>query len=247
MANTAQQSSAFDMLHPVETKRASEAIYEQVKELILTGDLKPGDRLPSERNMMELFRRSRPTIREALRMLERSGYIRAIAGSNGAVVLEPDDKNLEENMEDALQVGQISLAELSEYRSSSEATTVTWAARRRTDADLEAMEALLREMDGCMDHFEQFVNMDPQFHGLLAKAGKNGVSVVMNRTLSKLNRSFVINKSRSLSPEQLREMAQRISRMHWAIYEAIRARDEERSRQAMEEHLRAFAADLREP
>ena len=48
---------------PVETKRASEAIYEQIKERIISGDLKPGDRLPSERNMMELFRRSRPTIR----------------------------------------------------------------------------------------------------------------------------------------------------------------------------------------
>ena len=69
-------NSSEEIFHPIKTVRASEAIYEQIKDRIISGELKPGDRLPSERNMMELFQRSRPTIREALRMLERSGYIR---------------------------------------------------------------------------------------------------------------------------------------------------------------------------
>lgn len=246
MENSTQRPAAFDMLRPVETKRASEAIYEQVKGLILSGELKPGDRLPSERNMMELFQRSRPTIREALRMLERSGYIRAIAGSNGAVVLELNDKSLEENMEDALQVGKITLAELSEYRMTSEVATVAWAAKRRTPEDLAQMQALLNAMEATVDNFDAFTDLDPQFHGLLAQAARNKVSQVMNRTLSKLNRSFMLTKERSLLPENRQEMCRKIYQMHLAIYEAVRDGDAARAQDAMEQHIRAFAADLRE-
>lgn len=236
---------AFSKLHPVETKRASEAIYEQVKELIFSGELKPGDRLPSERNMMDLFQRSRPTIREALRMLERSGYIRAIPGSNGAVVLAPDNKHLEENMADALQVGTITLAELGEYRMASEVATVAWAAQRRTEEDLEAMRAVLAEMETSLDRFEAFISLDPQFHGLLAQAAKNKVSAVMNRTLSKLNRSFML-KQHKASQKERQAMCRRIYQMHQAIYDAVAAGDPEQARTAMEAHMQAFTADLQE-
>lgn len=78
MQKKADSSQAAQLLRPVETQRASAAIYEQVKGLILDGQLKPGDRLPSERALMDLMGRSRPTIREALRMLERDGFIHTV-------------------------------------------------------------------------------------------------------------------------------------------------------------------------
>lgn len=246
MDNKDQGADVFSKLHPVETKRASEAIYEQVKSLILSGELKAGGRLPSERNMMELFQRSRPTIREALRMLERSGYIRAVPGSNGAIVLTPDNKHLEENMADALQVGAITLAELGEYRMASEVATVAWAAQRRTEEDLAAMRAVLEEMEAALDNFGAFIGLDPQFHGLLAQAARNKVSSVMNRTLSKLNRSFMLTKQHTGSAEERREMCRRIYYMHYAIYEAVQAGDPEQARLAMAAHMQAFAADLQE-
>ena len=73
---------------PIGDRRASEAIYEQLRELITSGALRPGDRLPSERAMMEQLHRSRPTIREALRMLEQGGYVASTHGASGAVVQE---------------------------------------------------------------------------------------------------------------------------------------------------------------
>ena len=73
---------------PIGGGRASEAIYDQLRELITSGVLKPGDRLPSERAMMEQLHRSRPTIREALRMLEQGGYVASTHGASGAVVQE---------------------------------------------------------------------------------------------------------------------------------------------------------------
>lgn len=243
LANEEKQG-AFEKFHPVETKRASEAIFEQVKSLIMRGELKPGDRLPSERNMMELFHRSRPTVREALRMLERSGYIRTIPGSNGAVVLKPNNKLLENSLKDALMVGHISLADISEYRRSSEVTTVIWAVHRRTEEDIQAMEQYLADMKNSIDDYETFISMDSHFHGLLAAASQNKVSVIFNRAFSKVNQAFMKDKLLSLPPEEKHAMACRVQAMHEAIFEAVRDQDEERAKEAMLVHMNVFSLDL---
>ena len=65
-------------LQPVQTRRASEEIYNQIRQLILDGEIHPGERLPSERKMMDMMHRSRPTIREAMRMLEGKVILRFI-------------------------------------------------------------------------------------------------------------------------------------------------------------------------
>lgn len=235
---------AFDKFKPVETRRASQAIYEQVRELIISGELKPGDRLPSERNMLELFQRSRPTIREALRMLERAGYIRTTPGSNGAVVMLPNDKNLEDSLTDALSVGNISLEELAEFRISTEMSAAAWAARRRTEEDLAAMTSLMEEMKACRGDFQKTMEQDSRFHGLIAGAAKNTISVIVNNTFSKLNRSFVAKKMGSLTEPERQEMLQRIYQMHEAIFKAIREGDCEAAGVAMKTHLEAFKDDL---
>lgn len=235
-----------ELLHPVETKRASEAIYEQVKGFILSGQLQPGERLPSERNMMDLFQRSRPTIREALRMLERAGYIRIAAGSNGAVVLKPDEKNIEESVEDALRVGRVTLEELSEYRSASEVATVGWAAQRRTQEDIGAMEDTLKRMEACANDYDQFAAFDPQFHGLLAAAAQNRIGIVMSRAFSNLNRSFMREKMRRVSQQEQMDMIRKICAQHRDIFDAVCAQDVDGAQKAMAEHLSAFGADLRE-
>lgn len=241
-----QAAGGANIFRPVETKRASEAIFEQIRGLVLQGELKPGDRLPSERHMIEMFQRSRPTIREALRMLERAGYIRTTAGSTGAVVLPPNDKNLENSLTDALSARHVPLKELAEYRMASEMSTSVWAAQRRTDEDVKAMEELLAEMAAALDSLERFGELDTQFHGLVAQAAKNAVSGIFNSTFSKLNRSFVINKWSSMSPAECREMNLRVHQMHVAIFEAIRDGDAKRAQAAAEAHMIAFRDDLSE-
>lgn len=118
---------------PIGGGRASEAIYDQLRELITSGVLKPGDRLPSERAMMEQLHRSRPTIREALRMLEQGGYVASTHGASGAVVQELTIDGVEQPLSAMLQLNQISLEELGEYRAVNDGTIAGWAARRRTD------------------------------------------------------------------------------------------------------------------
>ena len=247
MSNVDTPAAGGDNLfRPVEVKRASEAIFEQIRDLIARGELKPGDRLPSERNMIEMFQRSRPTIREALRMLERAGYIRTVPGSNGAVVLPPNDKNLENSLADALSIGHISLDQLAEYRAASETVTAGWAAQRRTEEDLRAMERLLERMGRCLDDYEQSVSLDPDFHGLIAKAAKNTVSVIFNRTFSKLNRDYMTSRMAAMEPEKQRAMTRRVHQMHETIFAAIKAGDAEGASAAMRVHLTAFRDDLSE-
>ncbi len=236
--------SRESLFRPVETKRASEAIFEQIRDLIARGELKPGDRLPSERNMIEMFQRSRPTIREALRMLERAGYIRTVPGSNGAVVLPPNDKNLENSLADALSIGHISLDQLAEYRTASETVTAGWAALRRTEDDIQAMERLLERMEGSLDDYEQSVSLDPDFHGLIAQAAKNTVSVIFNRTFSRLNQGYMIGRLAKLAPAEQLEMTQRVHQMHETIFNAIKRGDAEGASAAMRLHLMAFREDL---
>ncbi len=239
-----EKNGAFEGFQPVVTKRASEAIYEQVRARITSGELCPGDRLPSERRMMEIFKRSRPTIREALRMLARAGYIRTVPGSSGAIVTEPDGQNVQEVMEDALQGGSITRPELGEYRRISERAAVAWAAERRTEEDIRALSELLEEMREAMDGYERFIEMDAAFHGLIAAAAKNRVCVTMNGTLSRINRAFLTGRMRGMTPQERDAMCRKIQQMHERIFKAIRARDVEEAAEAMEAHITAFENDL---
>ena len=246
MPDSSQTNSTSNLFRPVQTKRASEAVFEQVRDLILQKKLKPGDRLPSERSMIDMFQRSRPTIREALRMLEREGYISIMAGSTGAVVLPPSNDRLAKSLTNALHFSQITLPELAEYRLVSEMNTVKWAAQRHTKEDLDAMEKLLQEMATEISNPNRFSEMDSTFHGLVAQAAQNRISSIFNRTFSKLNRSFLLNRTAAMSQAKHEAMCSLIHHQHIAIFEAIRDSDTERASAAMQEHLDAFLHELLE-
>lgn len=239
-----EEKNPLASFQPVVTKRASEIIYEQVRELINKGELKPGDRLPSERHMMEMFQRSRPTIREALRMLERTGYIRTIAGSNGAIVMEPSDENVEQIMEDALTAGHIELEEMSEFRHISEVYTAGWAAQRRTEEDIAALREVLDQAQAALDDYETFATLDPMFHKLLAVCAKNQVAAIMNKTFSQLNQGYMMTKMRDMTPAARKKMTRRVHGQHEAIYEAVKAGDADGAKAAMEAHMDSFRDDL---
>lgn len=236
--------TSFPQFTPVSTKRASEAIYEQIRTMINNGELKPGDRLPSERKMMELFKRSRPTIREALRMLERIGFIKIVPGSVGAIIQAPRNINVQQIMEDALKSRHISLTEMVEYRLISETATVTWAVARRTSEDIQAMEAFLEESRSLMHDYRLFLEKDSYFHELIAMAAKNHVSAIMNQTLSEINRDLTLRRMDLLSVEGRQHIMNRIHSQHTAIFEAIRDQDIDAARTAIITHIQGFKHDL---
>lgn len=135
---------------PVPTKKASEAIFTEIQKAITSGKLKPGDRLPSERKLMQQFQRSRPTVREALRMLERQGLIEIIPGSQ-AKVLRPSLSTIEQPLENLLSMGTVKVEELVEYRQLNEVAIIRWACARRTMEDVADMRECLNTEQKAMD------------------------------------------------------------------------------------------------
>lgn len=82
-----EEANSKPLFTPAKTQRASEVIYQQIYPKIVSGELKPGDRLPSERELAQQFQRSRPIVREALRMLQQDGLLETSIGSSGGAIV----------------------------------------------------------------------------------------------------------------------------------------------------------------
>ena len=232
------------LLAPVETTRASQAIYDQIVQLIVSGELRPGDRLPSERQMMDMMQRSRPTIREALRMLERNGLIQIVPGSSGAVVVEPSAASVEEPLETMLNMSHLSSLELLEYRELNEMATVGWAAERRTEADLERIRKCLQAFSSAADDFHEFAHYDSSFHQAIAKAGHNRVATMVDKVLHQLVLNILHQAYERKDAAQRKAMMDEILASHQSIYTAIAAGDPALARQTMRSHMRMFEKDV---
>ena len=239
-------------------KRASDDIYEQLRALITSGALKPGDRLPSERAMMAELQRSRPTIREALKRLEQGGYVTSTQGASGAVVQELSLHAAEEPLKDMIQLSQVSLSELNEYRQSNDSTIAAWAAKRRTDEDLADrglgdvykrqdladLHQCVAEAEASLNDYERFIELDVRFHSLLARASANQVAIIVTEVLGNVEKETLRSKMLTLTPEGRIALGRRILDTHSIILEAIRQQDSRAARSAMQTHTKAAGRDL---
>ncbi len=245
MPKKADNNQAAQLLRPVETQRASAAIYEQIKGLILQGQLKPGDRLPSERSLIELMGRSRPTVREALRMLERDGFIHTVPGGSGAVVQQPSADLVVQSLDAMLQVGRVTLMELGEFRMHNDVAVARWAAQRRTQSDIDALRDILDRMEQCIQakDWEGVLALDPEFHYQLACAGKNTVAAIMSRVLSQLSNPISVKHILEQPEPGTEKQILNIWDMHNHIFEAVCAGYPQKAAEAMTYHIQDFVND----
>lgn len=227
------------------SKRASDDIYEQLRELITSGALKPGDHLPSERAMMAQLQRSRPTIREALKRLEQGGYISSTQGAAGAVVQELPLHAAEEPLKDMIQLGRVSLAELNEYRQVNDAAIAAWAAKRRSEEDVMALRRCVAQAEASLYDFERFAELDVLFHSLLARASGNRVAVIVTEVLGDVEKEALRQKMLTLPREEQAQLGRRILDTHGIIIEAVEQRNSRAARVAMQAHTRAARKDLK--
>ena len=132
---------------PVKTVKAYERVVEQIESAISKRELRPGDRLPSERELMLTFEVSRSTIREALRVLESIGLVRSRPGDpRGPEVLQASPAILTKTVNRLVRLDTIALSELVEFRIMLEGTSCTLAAQHRTEEQLESMRAAVDAM-----------------------------------------------------------------------------------------------------
>lgn len=230
-------------LKPAETKKASVVIYEQIQDMITSGELKPGDKLPSERKMMEMTQRSRPTIREALRMLENADLIRTVPGG-GAVVKELGSKSVEKPLENMLMLNQISGRELLEFRELNEVAIARWAAERRTDEDLAQMEECLHDAQKHLSNADQYLQMDVKFHSLIAKAAHNRMAEIVETVIHQMVCNLLLAAYNNKDESHRKKMFKSIAASHEEIYLAIKDGDLEKAQESMRRHLGQFESDV---
>lgn len=231
-------------LQPVQTKRASEEIYSQIKKLILDGEIKPGQRLPSERKMMDMMHRSRPTIREAMRMLEREGYIKTYSGSSGAVVQEINVDHAVQSLENIMQFKMLTMEDILEFRKMTEGTAARFAASRRNIEQLRRMEEILQRAEEAIGDKESFIAYDLQFHHLVAEMSGNIMYDIMLQVCRNVIGETLTDILRKGTNEERRLRYERILEVHRTVFEAILEHREEQAYLAMDRHLSDAAEDI---
>jgi GntR family transcriptional repressor for pyruvate dehydrogenase complex len=152
----------------------ADKISRQIRELITSGQLKPGDRLPPERKLAEKLGVGRTHVREALQKLEFYGILKTLPQS-GTVVAGMGITALEGLIMDVLQLENSDFASLVETRVLLETHAATLAAKRRTDDDIISIQKALEAYEQKVMKEEQAVEEDLLFHLKIAEASKNSV------------------------------------------------------------------------
>ncbi len=209
---------------------------------ILTGELAPGSRLPSEAHLIREHAVSRAVVREALERLRAEGLVRSVRGSGSYVLTAPRDPGASAASARSGQYAPADQAALLEFRGALEAETAALAARRRTAEDLEELEAA-RDLVGAEGTTAaDSLQADVAFHGLIARASRNPY---LYAALRDLGPTMV-----PMPPARIaggREHAARVDAEHAAILAAIREEDPVAAAAAMRAHLSASRRRLQGP
>lgn len=210
-------------------RNLAQGVVESITASITGGQLKPGDKLPTESVIMEMHGVSRTVVREAISHLQAAGLVQTKHGI-GTFVLEPQPAALRISPDTVRTIGDV-LAIL-ELRISLETEAAWLAAARRSDAQLAAMgEALKRILEGGS------VEADVQFHLLIAQATNNRyfVDILTDLGTTIIPRARV--NSAQLAHDDPAHYLERVNREHENIYNAIARQDQEGARAAMRTHL----------
>ena len=227
MARKQKPGVSFD---PAPTKRAPQVIYDQIYQKIISGELKPGDRLPAERELAEQFQRSRPSVREALRMLQQEGLLEIAVGSaGGPIVRGISMKSVEKPLKKLVDVGAINLDELVEYRQLNDRACARMAAMHRTDEDVAKLRRIMDEYWDSIQDTPRLRAADLKFHDALAQASHNSLAILINDVVVTLNTNMYWDAVREMPPEKLEEVNQEAFRSHQGILDAVAAQDPDRA------------------
>lgn len=209
-------------------------VAESVSDDIVSGRLKPGDQLPSERTLAATYGVGRPLIREALRSLDELGLIETRAG-RGTFVRSANVSSVHRQVGMAIRRQGVTAAQLSEARIALERVAAGLAATRATAQDIARLESLLTRLD--RSEGVEHVRLDLAFHMAIVSAAHNPVIEMMLESIAPLTVALM---TRSVGDPAVMERSQPY---HGMALNAIRRHDAEAARAAIEAHL-AVASEL---
>ncbi|NYI71848.1 DNA-binding FadR family transcriptional regulator [Naumannella cuiyingiana] len=212
---------------PVQPVRLYERIVEQIEQAVRAGELRPGQRLPSERQLVAEFGASRATVREALRVLESNGVVRSRPGDpGGPEVLGFSTAALSRQLQRLAGSAELDLADLVGFRMIMDGAAVTLAAQRRTDDDLATLDALVTEMEAAAERgFGPFSEADLAFHEALTRAAGNTLVLLCLQSVRSAVLGLIADELARASDATAR-MRESVER-HRGVLAAVRAGDGE--------------------
>jgi len=170
-------SLAFEKTKP---SRIFQSVVDQIQAAIIDGRLKPGDTLPAEMKLKDMFDTSRGTIREALRVLEQKGLVDIKTGAGGgAVVKAVDTRTIAEGLDLLIQCRKISSEHICEFREGVEGMVAALAAQRATEDDIKQLHGLIEKaaqfFESSDSDWQKFIRIDVRVHITIAEIAKNPV------------------------------------------------------------------------
>lgn len=218
----------------MQVARAFEDIAGQIREELAQGRLRPGDRLPAERELAVQFGVSRNTLREALRSLEIAGLITLRKGaSGGAFVNDTNGETIVTSIQDMFSLGAVTTEQITQARIAIESAIIREACEVHTAADLKKLREnleLAAEATRRNDFFAR-ANFHLEFHLILARATRNPILIVVMEALIGIMRQFVY----SIGSQQI---ADYVLPSRKRFMESFEARKADAAVAEMERHLK---------
>lgn len=219
------------MYLPIERTKIFEQIAEQIERRIVTGELRHGDYLGSEREMAEQFGASRTAVREALKTLAQRGLVDMRPG-RGTMVINDTPRAVRHSLYLMMRIGsQRTAAHLNEVRELLEPEIAALAAERAEDEHIAALQAAVATMARSLDNADEFIAADNEFHRTLASGSGNPlILTLLDSIVDLLSDQRKLVFSVPGGPE-------RGLMHHRRLLDAIVARDPETARSCMRAHM----------
>ncbi len=231
------------MFKPIRVRKISEEIVNQIKTLILEGKLKPGDRIPPERELINQLGVSRISIREALKNLENMGFIDILQG-NGSYVRSLVTDRVKDPLNIMIRENVEKIFELADVRKELEAWSAYHAAQRATESETEALGRIAQEMGKYLrEEKTPPSKLDANFHLTISQSSHNTIQAHLIFTIYDLFSEYFTFLIENICFN--RKYYQTIYEQHVEIYKAIKEHNAEKSREKILEHLNFVEAELK--
>ena len=219
---------------PIKPKKVSTQIAEQIRTSILAGEFNPGEKLPPERELAEMFGVSRPSVREALNILTSSGLVETYQGG-GTLVRSLVESSAGMPLSELIRIDGDRALDVIEVRKGMESWTAWYAASRALPEDVRRLKVVIDGMAKNLEELKHSEDFDAHFHMLVARATHNVVWSHMMQSIFDAMQEFQRDVWRAV---YLTEDDQKLLfNHHLRVYEMIRDRNPEGAREAMMDHL----------
>jgi len=213
-------------------------IVREIKSQIYNGILLEGDKLPSERELSTQYNVSRNVVREAIGALRANGLIKVQAGK-GTYVLEPSPTIVTDTLERIMNDFDITIEEILEVREELEVSIIRKAVSSASDSDIEHLKTVYENMETNMSNLNKFIELDLQFHILLAKSTKNPLFYILLNSFMEMTQQVLFEFTRYV-PSSIQKAQQH----HLEIIKSIENRDKQLAEAIIISHMQVLREEI---